>query len=249
MANPYETDKLLSEYLLLHYGDPARVLPWGFGPREALGFPSRCANELLEHPIDGRALELGCAVGRACFELSKHCHEVIGIDYSARFIEAAAKLAEVGEVYFSVPDEGELSSPHSYRLQKDFHPDRVRFEVGDAGNLRTDLGSFQVVVAANLLCRLPQPRDLLDRFADLVSPGGQLLLTSPYTWMAEFTPKENWLGGFQREGQPVRTLDTLKEVLDGPFRLASVDEVPFMIREHSRKFQWTVAQASRWVRV
>lgn len=31
-----------------------------------------------------RALDVGCAVGRACFELAKHADEVVGIDY--RFV-------------------------------------------------------------------------------------------------------------------------------------------------------------------
>ena len=38
VANPYETEKLLEEYLLLHYGAPETVLPWTFGPLEALDF-------------------------------------------------------------------------------------------------------------------------------------------------------------------------------------------------------------------
>ncbi len=39
--NIYETRRLLDEYLLFHYGQPAEVLPWENGPREALGFPVR----------------------------------------------------------------------------------------------------------------------------------------------------------------------------------------------------------------
>ena len=46
-SNPYETEKLLEEYLLLHYGAPDLVLPWAFGPREALEFPARCVTCLL----------------------------------------------------------------------------------------------------------------------------------------------------------------------------------------------------------
>ena len=56
-ANPYETEKLLEEYLLLHYGAPETVLPWAFGPREALDFPARCVTEQVT-PVDGaHALE------------------------------------------------------------------------------------------------------------------------------------------------------------------------------------------------
>ena len=55
--------------------------------------------------------------------------------------------------------------------------------------LEEDLGSFDLVHAANLLCRLPNPQAFLDRLNELVAPGGQLLLTTPFTWLEDFTPK------------------------------------------------------------
>jgi hypothetical protein len=39
--NPYESTKLLGEYLLFHYGKNEEVLPWPNGPVEALGFTKR----------------------------------------------------------------------------------------------------------------------------------------------------------------------------------------------------------------
>jgi hypothetical protein len=36
MTNTYETDQLLNEYLLMHYGTEQQLMPWGFGPKEAL---------------------------------------------------------------------------------------------------------------------------------------------------------------------------------------------------------------------
>ena len=56
-------------------------------------------------------------------------------------------------------------------------------------DLRSDLGDFDVVVMANLICRLPDPRSCLERVPSLVRPGGQLIITSPYTWMEEYTPR------------------------------------------------------------
>jgi hypothetical protein len=37
-------------------------------------------------------------------------------------------------------------------------------------------------------------------------------------------------------------------VLDPHFTLARTLELPFLIREHARKFQWSVAQATVWIR-
>ncbi|MGE0490263.1 MAG: putative 4-mercaptohistidine N1-methyltransferase [Vulcanimicrobiota bacterium] len=248
MANPYETDKLVAEYLLLHYGEPAQVFPYGFGPREALGFPVRCVHELAQPQPGSTALELGCAVGRAAFELSRTCSRVVAIDYSQAFIQAAQRMAYQREVAFRVPDEGELTTECQARLSDEMHPERVEFEVGDATALRADLGSFDLVLAANLLCRLPDPQRLLSRLPELVNPGGRLVITSPYTWMEEYTPRSRWLGGFHRDGEAVRSLSSLQAALADSFQLDETRDVPFLIREHARKYQWSVAQASLWRR-
>ena len=58
--NIYETPKLLGEYLLFHYGKDEEVLPWSFGPKDALGFAVRTVTELLDRdivPANARALE------------------------------------------------------------------------------------------------------------------------------------------------------------------------------------------------
>src|SRR5262245_35638587 len=112
--NPYETDKLLHEYLLFHYGQPGEVLPWPAGPREALDYPVRCVSECLDIaalPAGACALDVGCAVGRSSFELARHCVEVIGVDYSRRFIEAAQILASSGSLAYLRMDEGALTTP------------------------------------------------------------------------------------------------------------------------------------------
>ncbi|MBI3924530.1 MAG: putative 4-mercaptohistidine N1-methyltransferase [Armatimonadetes bacterium] len=246
MPNPYESQRALSEYLLLHYGG-AELYP--FGPEQALGFPARCVSECLPEGSYGRALDLGCAVGRSSFELSRCCRRVLGIDRSSSFIETAERLRQQGVIEFEYPVEGAVTRAARYRLSDRFQPDRVRFEVGDATALPAELGSFEVVLAANLLCRLPEPRKLLDRLADLVEPRGTLILTTPCSWMEEFTPREHWIGGFERDGQPVSTLDGLKAALSDSFELRFMRDMPFLIREHARKFQYCVAQASCWRRL
>lgn len=66
---------------------------------------------------------------------------------------------------------------------------RVSFKVGDACSLPSDLGQFGMVLAANLICRLPRPMDFLNRLKELVVPAGIVVITSPYTWLEEYTPK------------------------------------------------------------
>ncbi len=249
--NPYETDKLVAEYLLFHYGAPHEVLPWDFGPASALNYPARCVRECVDNsalPPGARALDLGCAVGRSSFEFARHCAEVIGIDYSHRFVEVAAALVRDGIVPYERTDEGSLTTPLLASVPSIIARERVSFEHGDAQDLRESLGAFDVVLAANLIDRLVEPSRFLARCPHLVKSGGQLVITSPYTWLAEFTPPENWLGGFVQDGLQRPTLDGLTAVLSSHFDLVSTKDLPFLIREHARKFQWSVAQASIWRR-
>lgn len=241
--NLYETQRLLDEYLLFHYGTDDEVLPWAQGPRDALGFARRTVVELLDSsrlPPKARALDLGCAVGRSAFELSALCQEVVAIDFSQTFIEAARSLAAGGTMAYRRLDEAGMSSDLVARVPPSLPRDRVRFEKGDAMDLPQDLGAFDVVHAANLLCRLPDPLKLLGRLPDLVRPGGQLLLTTPCTWLEEFTPRGHWPENSTR--------DWLKAQLCRQFNLDLEKDMPFLIREHARKYQWSVALATRWIR-
>lgn len=251
-ANPYETDRLLNEYLLFHYGEPGEVLPHASGPADALGYPVRCVSECLDTarlPAGARALDLGCAVGRSTFELARYCEEVVGIDFSKRFIAAAETIRTLGSMAYQRLDEGSLTTVLSALRPSGVDPERVHFEQGDAMHLRDGLGSFDVVLMANLIDRLRQPLLCLSRLASLVRAGGRLIVTSPYTWLEDYTPRENWLGGFAgEEGRSVHTLDGLRAALEDHFQFECTRDLPFLIREHARKYQWSVAQASIWTR-
>ena len=246
--NPYETERLVQEYLLFHYGRAEEVLPWKEGPGSSWGFPIRAVTENLQPHTGGRALDLGCAVGRSSFELARTHESVIGIDFSHAFVAAASRVAQEGGVDYTYTEEGDLKVAARAELPEGVDPGRVQFEQGDAMDLRADLGVFDTVLAANLLCRLPEPLRALARFPDLVRPGGQLIITSPYTWLEEYTPRQNWLGGYDGSAGAVRSLDGLRRALDPHFRLAATRDLPFLIREHARKYQWSVSQASVWLR-
>jgi putative 4-mercaptohistidine N1-methyltranferase len=240
VSSLYESPRLLDEYLLFHYGEPADVLPWANGPREALGFPVRTVTTFLEPSLLGRALDLGCAVGRSAFELSRFCEEVTAVDYSQSFISAAERLGREGCLPYSSHEEGANFRRLTAQLPAGARPERVRFERGDAMDLRADLGDFELVHAANLLCRLTDPALLLQRLPALVRPGGTLILTTPCTWLEEFTPPAHW--------PPGGTLDWLQHELCAAFTLEKQADLPFLIREHARKYQWSVALGTCWKR-
>ncbi|MGJ3241395.1 MAG: putative 4-mercaptohistidine N1-methyltransferase [Opitutales bacterium] len=244
----YETETLLQEYLLFHYGTAREILPWPFGPKEALDYPVRCVTECVDPaPLgpDSRALDIGCATGRSSFELARHCGEVIAIDYSGVFIGAGSRIAAEGRLPYRYRVEGERFAEAEARLPEGVDPNRVHFEQGDAMALRDDLGVFDVVLAANLICRLAEPRKFLRRLPELVKPGGQLVINTPFTWMTDYTPADNWIGAHPESGE---SLKALKAELTDDFAVTGTANMPFLIREHSRKYQWSVAQSVRWVR-
>ncbi|HEY3860489.1 MAG TPA: putative 4-mercaptohistidine N1-methyltransferase [Verrucomicrobiae bacterium] len=246
--NYYDSERGASEYLLFHYGAAGLRLPSGCPETP---FPARCVSELLDPslvPPAARALDLGCATGRSSFELARVCQEVIGIDFSKQFIDMAGGLRRRGSLQFKSFEEGELTRTRRAVVPPGIDRRRVAFETGDAMRLRSDLGQFDVVFMANLIDRLAEPMRCLERLPGLLRPGGQLLIASPYTWLAGYTPLENWLGGRLRAGKPVKTFDTLRRVLSPHFKLARRLDVPFLLREHARKYQLGISEASAWVR-
>ncbi|WP_223787714.1 5-histidylcysteine sulfoxide synthase [Marinicella meishanensis] len=242
--NTYETDELIAQYLEFHYGAEYFGVP---------NFPKACIDALLPH-VDlshhARALDLGCAVGRSSFELARHYDHVDGVDFSTRFIRNAINLVAHGEVKYMIPTEGELTAIKSFSLDDlalGERVNRIEFSQGDACNLKDKYSDYDLIFAGNLIDRLYQPKQFLLSIQERIKPGGYLVLTSPYTWLEEFTEKQNWLGGIKVNGENVTTLDALKEVLGTQFDLVALpQDVPFVIRETARKHQHTIAQLTIW---
>ncbi len=244
----YEFPKLVAEYLLFHYGNADDVLGGMPGPRDAVGFAQRLVRELLDPsalPPDAHALDVGCAVGGSAFELTRSCAKVHGIDFSNAFIAAAKTMATEGRLEFEKVIEGTITKTATATLPPEGDPSRATFAIGDACDLPADLGAFDVVLAANLICRLPNPSRFFGRLPSLVRPGGQLLLTTPFTWLDDYTPRELWVGATPETGPSFAALET---ILAPHFELQHRADIPFLIREHSRKFQYTVALGTRWKR-
>ena len=244
--NPYETAACLHQYLVFHYASGSEQFPYPFGGADALEFPRRCVSEGIDLnvlPADGRGLDVGCSVGRASFELARHCSQVIGIDDSESFIKVAQHLKEEGTYPAMRLDEGRTTTRLSASVPDGIDRCRVSFEQGNAQHIRPDIGQFDVVMACNLICRLPEPLKLIGRLPKLLKPGGQLFITTPFSWLEEYTQEEHWLN---HGGQD--SFSSLQVALEPDFELDDEWNMPFLIREHARKFQYSVAQASRWIR-
>lgn len=245
LTNPYETDTMVAQYLDFQYGD-------------SLLSVENYAKALVEKVIPlcsetTHALDLGCATGRASFELSRYFDQVTGIDYSARFIDVALQLMTGEDFRYAVPTEGELVDYCQIRLSDigitSEQWQNVNFQQGDACNLKMTHAEYDLVFASNLIDRLREPQRFLTSLTTLLKSGGVLMLSSPYTWLEEYTPKENWLGGIRENGEVVTTYHTLQRLLRDDFEeIQPPEDVPFVIRETARKHQYTLAQASFWRR-
>lgn len=253
--NVYESKTSLHEYLMMHYGRPEELMPIADGPVSALEFPKRCAQKCIElfdeKQAEGlRALDLGCAVGRASFELARFFPEVVGIDFSQSFVDAANHLKQNGSMPYTMLTEGEIRIEAEAVVDASLDLSRVSFMQGDACNLDFEkLGLFDVVLGANLVCRLPKPSKFLKEVGRLVKAGGYLVLPSPYTWLESFTPKSEWVGGYYNDkGEAVTSFEGFQALLSRDFELVEHSNMPFFIRETARKNQWSVSHCTVWKR-
>jgi 5-histidylcysteine sulfoxide synthase/putative 4-mercaptohistidine N1-methyltranferase len=282
----YETSAQISAYLSLHFGQCAPCAQYTVLPQapkfranlsHALQFPQRTAELLADacsrlkgarvglHGTSAptRALDIGCAVGGASFELTKFFDQVVGVDYAQGLVQAA-NAVKTGAlthaaVTLNVAGEGETVSKaltltgvgSNCTCLSGVDAKRVSFLVGDATalpSLKELTGSedarFDAVLLANLLCRLPEPLKCLDRLPLIVRPGGVVLFVSPYSWLEQFTKKEHWFGGFVKSGSAVSSADTLvAEMKSRGFELIETQDMPLLIPDHARKFQYIVSNA------
>ncbi len=96
-------------------------------------------------------LDIGCGTGSLSVVMAGLGHDVSGIDLSPGMIaQARAKAAAAGL--------------------------KIQFREMDAGELSLAPGQFDAVVCRHLLWALPEPAEVLRRWAALLRPGGRLVL-------------------------------------------------------------------------
>lgn len=275
ITNVYETDSSLHMYFGLHYPKSGTIvenvpsmIPHDDAPIHGLNFQQRVAQLLCrlmksqdEHPQYRNALDIGCAVGGASFELAKYFDHVDGFDYSSSFIQAAKRMQTQPEmVRFRIPIEADI-----YQEVKAVHNDgvtesirsKVTFCTGDAchmesmlndGQLRTD---YDGIIMSNLLCRLPDPIACLDALSNLVHRSGVVVIVTPYSWLTEYTSRDKWLGGYidPCTNEVVYSKDTLQKLMEERgFTKIHEEQIPLIIREHQRKYQYIVSEATGWIK-
>jgi len=245
--NLYHLDEVVMQYIEMHYGAEYFSVP---------NYPKHCVDVIID--IIGKsnldnALDLGCAVGRASFELAKYYDDVQAIDLSARFIQVATLLQEKGKVSYSIINEGDIKDYKEITLDKETleRSKRIKFMQGDACNLSTIKQNKDLIFAGNLLDRLNNPVIFLENIHKYLNIGGYFAISSPYTWLEEYTIKSKWIGGVKGDnGEFITTYEGMKQILSKNFQIIGLPkDLPFVIRETARKYQHSIGQLTLWKKV
>jgi 5-histidylcysteine sulfoxide synthase/putative 4-mercaptohistidine N1-methyltranferase len=243
----YESDRQMSEYAEFHYGDT-----WFNVPNFPAAVAQLCIDVMGERPAHS-ALDLGCASGRATFELARHFDQVTGIDFSARFVSQGVEMAEQGVLRYTLTEEGDLVSYRTATLEQhglENTTEKVSFFQGDACNLKPQLTGYDLIMAVNLIDRLYNPSQFLGQVHQRINLGGLLVVASPYTWLEDHTPKEQWIGGYKKDGESYTTLDGLRDILGDHFvQIGDPRKLEFVIRETQHKFQHSFSEVTVWERI
>jgi SAM-dependent methyltransferase len=220
-------------------------------------------------PRECRALDLGCAVGGSTMVMAAAFGRgAVGVDLSQTFVDAAERVRRERKVPYDLREEGETTLACEATVEALFSElvgapaeeaaraeemaalacERASFAQGDACALPAAalapgaFAEYECVLAANLLCRVPSPKDCLREIHRALKPGGVVVFTSPFTWMQQYTDKAQWLGG----GNPASGGRTCAEALRAEleamgFSVRDEGVQPLVIRETRRKYQLILA--------
>jgi ubiquinone/menaquinone biosynthesis C-methylase UbiE len=105
-------------------------------------------------PLNGNILEVGTGKGYFTMELARKGYKVISVDISYNELNFALLNLE----YFGLENQ-------------------VTLRIDDAENLSFENGSFDVVLAINVIHHLKKPLKAIDEFVRVVKPKGKIILS------------------------------------------------------------------------
>jgi SAM-dependent methyltransferase len=223
-------------------------------------------------PRECRALDLGCAVGGSTMVMAAAFGKgAVGVDLSQTFVDAAERVRSAPRdkpVPYDLREEGDTTLSCEASVEALFSPlvgapaeesaraaelaelarQRASFAQGDACSLPAAAlapgasAEYDCVLAANLLCRVPSPKDCLNEIHRALKPGGVVIFTSPFTWMQQYTDKSKWLGGGNPASEGRTCGEALRAELESMgFAVRDEGVQPLVIRETKRKYQLILA--------
>jgi hypothetical protein len=150
-----------------------------------------------------------------------------------------------GQKTFSIQAEGLITEVMEITLPEKWKRDSVEFVVADAQALpfRSDL--FSGAASLNLADKLPSPKTHLEEMNRVCrKAGAEFLFSDPFSWSADITPPEQWLGGTVQGPHAGKGMDNIQAILRGerdgcapPWRIAEEGRVWWKIRNHRNHFE------------
>jgi Uncharacterized conserved protein len=226
---------------------------WGDVYTEESNFGVQLAgltDELLQGNPAARILDLNADTGRLAFELARKYNDITALDFTARMIRIPIQLQEQGYVRYTMKDEGELVFYRDIVLS-DFDlaetKSPVLFMQADAMNLKPYYSGYDLIIVPHLLEELSDPKLFLSQVHTRLNTNGYLLLASDYEWDPHKTNRDNWPGGFKKDGEPVTSLDGIKEVLKPHFDLqGDPQDLRLSLKKSSRVTENRRVQVTVW---
>lgn len=223
----------LAIYLDAHWGD--RAAPPADGP--GAGFALAALVDRIAARAADRvelAVELGCSTGRIVAELARGADQVAGVDLQFGAVRRARRLLDgepvayarraIGRRYTAASTSaGELAVPAARRV----------LACGDALDPPLIPGTFDRVVALNLIDSVSSPRQLLAVVDGLCRRGGEVILSSPYAWQSSVMPEDQRLGGLD----PAADLAAILRAghgLGARYHVEDEAELPWTLRRDAR---------------
>ena len=210
----YETDAEVAISCEKNWGDKFTLNPSYFKELAIIVL------SLLEGKPHRTLLDLNADTGRFAFEVAPFFDKVTALDFSARFIRIPIQLQEQGYMRYVIKDEGELVIYRDVVLT-DFglgkNKENITFMQDNAQNLKPHYKGYDVIVAPNLLEELDNPKEFLASIHTRLNDHGYLIIASSYDWKEQ--TRENWPGGFKKDGEPVTSLDGIKDILENNFTM------------------------------
>jgi 5-histidylcysteine sulfoxide synthase/putative 4-mercaptohistidine N1-methyltranferase len=163
-----------------------------------------------------KALDIGCGVGRLSFELARQIEQVEGIDFTARHIQHALQLKDLGQVRYTMPSEGELVDYHEIDLRQLDLLDasqHVQFYQGDGHNLKPQFSGYDLILCHDVLDQLYDPQLFLHAMLARLNVGGVMVISCAFQWQTEYTQQSKWLTGIKQDGENVSGVDGLQQVM------------------------------------
>ena len=242
--NEYETDEEVTLVCETNWGDAFTTVP-NFSKLLA-----QLVKEVAGANNQLRVLDLNADTGRLAFELAQYYSDVTALDFTARMIRMSIQLQEQGFMRYVMKDEGELLLYRDVVLSEynlDKGRENILFMQADAMNLKPMYSGYDVIVITNLLEELSNPKLFLEKISERLNNKAWLIIASTYAWDEARTNRENWPGGFKRDGEPVTSLDGIKEILNKEFELQGEPiDLNLSQKKSSRITLHRLSQVSVW---